>query len=97
MAGDSPKMARAAWQELLEPLRAEPRRAAILTDFDGTLAPIVAHADDAAMPSEAREILERLIDRYALVGAVWGGGPPTSGRGSGSTRSRTRATTGWSC
>jgi len=62
----------AAWRVLLEPLRAEPARAAILTDFDGTLAPIVARADDAALPEEAREVLVRLIDRYALVGAVSG-------------------------
>jgi trehalose 6-phosphate phosphatase len=71
MAGDS-QTTPAAWQELLEPLRAAPGRAAILTDFDGTLAPIVAHADDAALPAEARELLERLIERYALVGAVSG-------------------------
>src|ERR1700761_5214500 len=71
MAGDS-QTPPAAWQELLGPLRAEPRRAAILPDFDGTLAPIVAHADDAALPADAREILVRLIDRYALVGAVSG-------------------------
>jgi trehalose 6-phosphate phosphatase len=71
MAGDS-QTTPAAWQELLGPLRAEPRRTAILTDFDGTLAPIVAHADDAALPSEAREVLVRLIDRYGLVGAVSG-------------------------
>jgi trehalose 6-phosphate phosphatase len=71
MAGDS-QTTPAAWQELLGPLRAEPQRAAILTDFDGTLAPIVARADDAALPPEAREILVRLIDRYGLVGAVSG-------------------------
>jgi trehalose 6-phosphate phosphatase len=68
MAGDS-QTTPAAWQELLEPLRAEPGRAAILTDFDGTLAPIVAHADDAALPTEARELLERLIERAADVRA----------------------------
>ncbi|HTT95101.1 MAG TPA: trehalose-phosphatase [Solirubrobacterales bacterium] len=72
MAGDSPNSARATWQELLEPLRAEPARTAILTDFDGTLAPIVERAEDAALPGEARAVLERLIERYALVGAVSG-------------------------
>jgi trehalose 6-phosphate phosphatase len=71
MAGES-ETTRAAWRELLEPLRADPSRAAILTDFDGTLAPIVERADQAALPSEAREVLVRLIDRYALVGAVSG-------------------------
>jgi trehalose 6-phosphate phosphatase len=71
MAGES-ETKRAAWRELLEPLRADPSRAAILTDFDGTLAPIVERADQAALPDEAREVLVRLIDRYALVGAVSG-------------------------
>jgi trehalose 6-phosphate phosphatase len=71
MAGES-ETTRAAWRELLEPLRADPSRAAILTDFDGTLAPIVERADEAALPDEAREVLVRLIDRYGLVGAVSG-------------------------
>src|SRR6185312_8037620 len=71
MAGNS-ETTRAAWQELLEPLRAEPSRTAILTDFDGTLAPIVERAEDAALPGDAREVLETLIGRYALVGAVSG-------------------------
>jgi trehalose 6-phosphate phosphatase len=71
MAGNS-QTPRATWQERFEPLRAEPTRAAILTDFDGTLAPIVEHADDAALPREAHEVLVRLIDRYALVAAVSG-------------------------
>jgi trehalose 6-phosphate phosphatase len=71
MVGE-PLSTRAAWQELLEPLRAEPAKTAILTDFDGTLAPIVERAEDAALPGEARGVLERLIDRYGLVGAVSG-------------------------
>src|SRR6201995_1745285 len=71
MAGKS-ETTRAAWQVLLEPLRAEPARTAILTDFDGTLAPIVQHTEDAALPDGARELLVRLTARYALVGAVSG-------------------------
>src|ERR1700761_3828843 len=67
-----PQPTPAAWRGLLEPLRAEPGKAAILTDFDGTLAPIVKRADDVALPAEAREVLLRLIDRYALVGAISG-------------------------
>jgi trehalose 6-phosphate phosphatase len=62
----------AAWRGLLEPLRAEPGKAAILTDFDGTLAPIVERADDVALPAEAREVLVRLLGRYAMVGAISG-------------------------
>lgn len=62
----------AAWQGLLEPLRAEPARAAILSDFDGTLAPIVERASEAALPARARTALEALAGRYGLVGAVSG-------------------------
>jgi len=71
MAGNS-ETTRAAWQALLEPLRAEPARAAILTDFDGTLAPIVEHTEDAKLPDAARDVLVRLTERYALVGAISG-------------------------
>ena len=65
MAGD-------AWEQLLGPLRAEPRRAAVLTDIDGTLAPIVERSEDAAVPAEAREALAALNERYGLVGCVSG-------------------------
>jgi trehalose 6-phosphate phosphatase len=61
-----------AWEQLLGPLRAEPRRAAVLTDIDGTLAPIVERAEDAAVPAEAREALAALNERYGLVGCVSG-------------------------
>jgi len=36
--------------DTLAPLRADPSRAAILLDVDGTLAPIVRHAEDAQVP-----------------------------------------------
>jgi trehalose-phosphatase len=71
MAGES-QTTTAAWQALLEPLRAEPGKTAILTDFDGTLAPIVERADDVALPDAARAVLVRLIDRYGMVGAISG-------------------------
>lgn len=58
--------------DLLEPLRAEPERAAILTDVDGTLAPIVARPEQAAVPAEAREALAALSERYGLVGCISG-------------------------
>lgn len=60
------------WAARLEPLRSEPGRAAILTDVDGTLAPIVERAEDAAVPAAAREALARLSERYALVGCISG-------------------------
>ncbi len=61
-----------SWAALLEPLRAEPERAAVLTDVDGTLAPIVARAEEAAVPVAAREALARLSERFGLVGCVSG-------------------------
>ncbi|HEX6601240.1 MAG: trehalose-phosphatase [Actinomycetota bacterium] len=60
------------WAAALAPLRDEPGRAAILTDVDGTLAPIVERAEDAAVPAAAREALAELSERYALVGCISG-------------------------
>lgn len=60
------------WAAALAPLRREPRRAAILTDVDGTLAPIVERAEDAAVPAAARQVLAALSERYALVGCISG-------------------------
>ncbi len=62
----------AAWAAALAPLREEPRRAAVLTDVDGTLAPIVERAEEAAVPAAAREALAALSGRYALVGCISG-------------------------
>lgn len=56
----------------LDPLRANPARAAILTDVDGTLAPIVARPEQAAVPQRASELLEALSARFALVGCISG-------------------------
>ena len=61
-----------AWRALLEPLRDNASRTAILTDVDGTLAPIAARAEDAAVPAAAREALARLSERFGLVGCVSG-------------------------
>jgi trehalose 6-phosphate phosphatase len=57
---------------LLAPLRADPGRAAILTDVDGTLAPIVERPEQAAVPPRATELLAALSQRYARVGCVSG-------------------------
>jgi trehalose 6-phosphate phosphatase len=53
-------------------LAAEPQAAAIALDVDGTLAPIVPRPDDAVVPDETRALLERLVERYALVAFVTG-------------------------
>lgn len=60
------------WAARLAPLRREPERAAILTDVDGTLAPIVERAEEAAVPAAAREALAALSERYGLVGCISG-------------------------
>jgi len=56
----------------LASLREDQRRAAILTDVDGTLAPIVPRPEEAAVPAAASEALRRLSERYGLVGCVSG-------------------------
>src|SRR5258705_12746106 len=56
--------------EALEPLRSEPRRAAVLLDIDGTLAPIVRHAEDAHVPEHTRAPLIQVAKRYGLVACV---------------------------
>jgi trehalose 6-phosphate phosphatase len=58
--------------EALEPLRSDPSRSAVLLDIDGTLAPIVRHADDAHVPEATRSLLIEIAKRYRLVGCVSG-------------------------
>lgn len=58
--------------DLLEPIRLRPDRAAILTDFDGTLSPIVEDWTAAAPLPGAREVLDSLADRYAIVSVISG-------------------------
>ena len=41
-------------------------------DVDGTLAPIVARPEDAAVPAETRRVLSELADRFAVVACVTG-------------------------
>jgi trehalose 6-phosphate phosphatase len=58
--------------EALAPLRANPSRAAILLDIDGTLAPIVDHAEDATVPEVTRQLLIEVARRYGVVACVSG-------------------------
>jgi trehalose 6-phosphate phosphatase len=53
-------------------VRADPRRTAILLDVDGTLAPIVRHADDAHVPERTRGLLIEIARRYGWVACVSG-------------------------
>jgi trehalose 6-phosphate phosphatase len=58
--------------DALARLREEPTRAAVLLDVDGTLAPIVARPELAAVPKETRAEVRRLAGRYGLVACVSG-------------------------
>jgi trehalose 6-phosphate phosphatase len=58
--------------EALDPIRSDPAHAAVLLDIDGTLAPIVRHADDAHVPEATRALLIEIAKRYAVVGCVSG-------------------------
>ncbi len=59
-------------KQLLAELAADPKRAAILLDVDGTLAPIVLRPEDAQVPDATRALLRELAGRYALVACVSG-------------------------
>jgi trehalose 6-phosphate phosphatase len=58
--------------EALEPMRSDPSHSAVLLDIDGTLAPIVRHAEDAHVPEATRALLIEIAKRYRLVGCVSG-------------------------
>jgi trehalose 6-phosphate phosphatase len=58
--------------DAVAPLRADPSRAAVLLDVDGTLAPIVRHADDAHVPEPTRAPLIEVAKRYGVVACVSG-------------------------
>ncbi len=56
----------------LDPLVAHAPRAAVLLDFDGTLAPIVDNPDAATVLPAAHDALASLVDRIGLVAVVSG-------------------------
>jgi trehalose 6-phosphate phosphatase len=57
---------------LLERLADDPPAAAVLLDVDGTLAPIVASPELAAVPAATRIELARLLREYGLVACISG-------------------------
>ena len=57
---------------VLRPVTADPPRAAILCDIDGTLAPIVTRAEEAHVPDKASRLLGRAARRYGLVACISG-------------------------
>jgi trehalose 6-phosphate phosphatase len=58
--------------DLFAPFRDDPSTAAILTDFDGTLSPIVRDPSAAQPLPGAVDVLRSLAERFALVGVVSG-------------------------
>jgi trehalose 6-phosphate phosphatase len=56
----------------LAALAEAPKRAAILLDVDGTLAPIAPRPADARVPAEAQADVRRLAGTYALVACISG-------------------------
>jgi trehalose 6-phosphate phosphatase len=71
-AMDSPATDESGLEQLLAPLREDPSGSAILTDVDGTIAPITLDPGDAAVPERTRDLLRVLAERYALVGCLSG-------------------------
>jgi trehalose 6-phosphate phosphatase len=57
---------------VLAPLRDHADRSAVLTDVDGTIAPITTDPADATVPEGTRKQLRLLAERYALVGCLSG-------------------------
>jgi trehalose 6-phosphate phosphatase len=58
--------------DALDPIRAEPGRAGIFTDFDGTLSEIAPTPGEAVAVPGARETLEALAGIYDLVAVISG-------------------------
>ncbi|MEJ7841096.1 MAG: trehalose-phosphatase [Rubrobacter sp.] len=56
----------------IEAWREEAGSVAILTDIDGTLAPIVPTPDMSEVSAEIRELLRKLNDKYLLVAGISG-------------------------
>jgi trehalose 6-phosphate phosphatase len=74
MAGHTRRVSEptATLEQLLQPLKADPSRSAVLLDVDGVLAPIVQHPDDAHMPETTRRPLIDIAKRYGIVACVSG-------------------------
>jgi trehalose 6-phosphate phosphatase len=59
-------------RERLRPLTADPARAAVFCDIDGTLAPIVSRPEETHVREEVSRLLGRLGRRYGCVACVSG-------------------------
>src|SRR3989442_1535988 len=72
MSGHTRAVTSALLSEALAPLRTHRDRVAILLDIDGTLAPIVEHADEAHVPEGTRLLLIEIAKGYGVVACVSG-------------------------
>lgn len=70
--GDGPGTVGPVAGDLMAPFLDDPGRAGVLTDFDGTLAPIVADPSASRPLPEAVDVLHRLAVRYRRVAVVSG-------------------------
>ncbi len=61
----------AAWRQL-ETWKEDPGSVAILTDIDGTLAPIVSTPDMSEVSEELRGLLRELSEKYLLIAGISG-------------------------
>ena len=61
-----------ALAQTLRPLTADPGAAAVFSDVDGVLAPIVQRAEEARVGEEVPLLLGRLARRYACVACISG-------------------------
>ncbi len=59
-------------RERLQAWREEPGSVAVLTDIDGTLAPIVPTPDMSEVSEELKNLLRRLGEKYLLVAGISG-------------------------
>ena len=58
--------------DALRPLTERPGDGAVLCDIDGTLAPIVTRAEEAAVPDTTSRLLARIARRYRVVACISG-------------------------
>lgn len=65
-------MAAVLSEELLQPFLVDPSRAAVISDFDGTLAPIVDDPEKSEALDGAQHLLTQLSDEYGCVAVVSG-------------------------
>ena len=72
MPGSGPAPPPREVRRLLAPLLADPPRTAIVSDFDGTLSPIVDHPADARPLPGSGALLRQLAHRFGLVAVVSG-------------------------